>query len=63
MEVIDPEVIVSRKECLSFFSEGSEENIYFMSRMKAYYQLAYQNPAEKIVIWAKKPEHGQISNR
>jgi 4-amino-4-deoxy-L-arabinose transferase-like glycosyltransferase len=63
MEVIDPEVIVSRKECLSFFSEDSEENIYFMSRMKAYYQLAYQNPAEKIVIWAKKPEHGQISNR
>ena len=56
MEEIDPEVIVSRKESLSFFSEDSEENIYFMSRMKTHFQLVYQNPAEKIFIWAKKTE-------
>jgi hypothetical protein len=54
MEKINPEVIVSRKEWLSFFGENSEENLYFMSRTKSYFQLVYQNPAEKIFIWAKK---------
>jgi len=54
MEEINPEVIVSRKECLSFFDENSEENLYFMLRTKSYFQLVYQNPSEKIFIWAKK---------
>ncbi len=54
MEEIKPEVIVSRKECLSFFDENSEENLYFMSRMRNDFQLVYQNPTEKIFIWAKK---------
>jgi len=54
MEEINPEVIVSRKECLSFFKADDPENIYFMSRMKNYFQLVYQNPGERIFIWAKK---------
>ena len=54
MEELNPEVIVSRKECLSFFLETDPENIYFMDRMKKYYELVYQNPKDKIFIWAKK---------
>ena len=54
MEEIDPEVIVSRKECLSFFHENSEVNLYFMSQMKINFQLVYQNPVEKIFIWQKR---------
>jgi hypothetical protein len=54
MEEINPDVIVSRKECLSFFLETDPENLYFMDRMKNYYELVYQNPADKIFIWAKK---------
>lgn len=54
MEDINPEVIVSRKECLSFFKEDDPENLYFMSRMRTYYELVYQNPAERIFIWSKK---------
>ena len=53
MEEIDPEVIVSRKECLSFFLETDPENLYFMERMKNYYELVYQNPKERIFIWAR----------
>lgn len=54
MEELDPDVIVSRKECLSFFLEDDPENIYFKDRMKKYYELVYQNPKEKIFILAKK---------
>ncbi len=54
MEEINPEVIVSRKESLSFFDKNSEENLYFLSSMKDGFQLVYQNPAEKIFIWQKK---------
>ena len=54
MEDIYPDVIVSRKECLSFFNETSEENVYFMSRMKSYYELVYQNTNERIFIWRIK---------
>jgi 4-amino-4-deoxy-L-arabinose transferase-like glycosyltransferase len=54
MEDINPEVIVSRKQCLSFFLETDPENIYFMDRMKNYYELIYQNQEEKIFIWKKK---------
>jgi len=54
MEELRPEVIVSRKECLSFFDENTAENLYFMSRMKNDFQLVYQNPAQKIFIWQKK---------
>jgi hypothetical protein len=54
MEELDPEVIVSRRESLSFFLETDPENIYFMDRMKKYYELVYQNPKDKIFIWAKK---------
>ena len=54
LEKISPEVIVSRKECLSFFDENSEENIYFMSRMKDHFRLIYQDPVNRIFIWQKK---------
>ena len=54
MEEIDPEVIVSRKECLSFFKEDDPENIYFLSRMQTHYELVYQNPKDRIFIWQKK---------
>jgi hypothetical protein len=57
MEEINPEVIVSRKECLSFFKEDDPENIYFMSRMKNHYELVYQNTVEKIFIWQKKQDY------
>jgi hypothetical protein len=53
MEVIKPEVIVSRTECLSFFKEDEPENLYFMSVMKKDFQLVYQNPSDKIFIWMK----------
>ena len=54
MEQLNPDVIVSRRESLSFFLETDPENIYFMDRMKKYYELVYQNPGEKIFIWARK---------
>ena len=53
MEELNPEVIVSRKECLSFFLETDPENLYFTERMKNFYELVYQNPKEKIFIWTK----------
>jgi len=56
IEEIKPEVIVSRKECLSFFDETSEENLYFKSMMKNYFQLVYKDPESKIFIWAKNTE-------
>jgi hypothetical protein len=54
MEELNPDVIVSRKEGLSFFLETDPENAYFMNRMKNDYELVYQNPKEKIFIWARK---------
>jgi hypothetical protein len=54
MEELSPDVIVSRTESLSFFLETDPENIYFMDRMKKYYELVYQNPKEKIFIWSRK---------
>ena len=54
MEEIKPEVIVSRKENLSFFKEDDPENLYFMSVMKKDFLLVYQNPSERIFIWQKK---------
>ena len=53
MEEIKPEVIVSRKECLSFFKDDDPENLYFMSVMKKDFHLVYQNPTDKIFIWQK----------
>ena len=57
MEDIKPEVIVSRTERLSFFTEDSEENKYFTSRMKSDFHLVYQNPLDKIFIWQKNETH------
>lgn len=51
MEEIKPEVIVSRRENLSFFLENSLENLYFTARLKKYYNLIYCSPGEKIYIW------------
>jgi hypothetical protein len=54
MEEIKPEVIVSRRGNLSFFEETSPENLYFLSRMKIYFNLIYQDPKERIYIWQQK---------
>jgi hypothetical protein len=54
MEEIKPEVIVSRRENLSFFPETSPENLYFINRTNTYYDLFYQNTEERIFIWKKK---------
>ncbi len=54
LEDINPEVIVSRYEYLSFFKEKDPENLYFMSRMKNYYEIVFQDPGQMIFIWAKK---------
>lgn len=54
MEVINPEVIVSRRDNLSFFPETSPENIYFINKTKSDYDLVYQDAAERIFIWKKK---------
>ena len=54
MEEIKPEVIVSRRENLSFFTEGSPENLYFESVMKKDFTTVYSNPKEKIFIMQKK---------
>jgi hypothetical protein len=54
MEEIKPEVVVSRREDLSFFKEDSPENIYFTSLMKKDFTIVYSNPKEKIFILQKK---------
>ena len=54
MEEVYPEVIVSRTRMLTFFSETNPENIYFIERLKNYYEIVYENPDEKLFIWKKK---------
>jgi len=54
MEEIKPEVIVSRRENLSFFKENSPENLYFDSLMKSSFITVYSNPKERIFILKKK---------
>jgi len=54
LEEIKPEVIVSRREDLSFFMNSSPENLYFDSIMKDNFIKVYFNPKEKIFIWQKK---------
>lgn len=56
MEEIKPEVIVSRREDLSFFKEDSPENIYFASLMKKDFTIVYSNPKEKIFILQKRED-------
>ena len=54
MEEVYPEVIVSRTRMLTFFSETNPENIYFIERLKNYYEIVYENPDENLFIWKKK---------
>ncbi len=54
MEVVNPEVIVSREEKLNFFKEESSEARYFKSRIDVKYNLVYENAEEKIFIWQQK---------
>jgi hypothetical protein len=54
MEEIKPEVIVSRRENLSFFTNDSPENLYFDSVMKKDFITVYSNAKEKVFILEKK---------
>jgi hypothetical protein len=53
MEEVKPVVIVSKNPYLSFFWEGSEENLYFTEFVEKQFRLIYNNPEKRIYIWQR----------
>ncbi|MDB5205778.1 MAG: hypothetical protein JWR72_853 [Flavisolibacter sp.] len=53
LEGIRPDVVVSKREQLSFFSPDSGENAYFKTTMNKEFTILQQDEKNRIVIWQR----------
>lgn len=51
---IRPDVIVSDQPRLGFFKQGSDEDVYFLQKVSAGFDLIYEDPVDRIYIWKRK---------